>query len=461
MSVQKQAFENENQLVERSMAELAKLTTDAQSIDLMSQLVAAMREYRTLAVQFQRELGQGEFEKALATLDQKVGVAQARVESTLHALSEQYFQLAQGSGAITRGLIDETDSIVTVGSGLLAGFALLCLAITLIATRIITHRLHATNDALSASTDIVQDNASLVAGSSHALADGSSEQGASLQQTSASLETLHQMTKRNAESAGQAKQAATQARNSADTGSGHMKAMATAMHAINASSDDIAKIIRTIDEIAFQTNILALNAAVEAARAGEAGMGFAVVAEEVRALAQRSATAARETAAKIEDSVAKSQQGALISTEVAASFDTIQLQIRHLDKLVGEILISSHEQTQGLGQVTKAVGRMSTITQANAGSATETAAAAQELNTQASILSRSVASLQALMGGHSSPVPPTLEQPVDHSSERPFDFRIPPSRPTTLGTRDLMELTASRPLNGMHRKEDVYSRDFN
>ena len=152
---------------------------------------------------------------------------------------------------------------------------------------------------------------------SQSLAEGASEQAASLEETSASLEEMSCMTKRNAENAQKANELAKQARAAADNGASDMQAMSAAMDAIKASSDDIAKIIKTIDEIAFQTNILALNAAVEAARAGEAGMGFAVVADEVRNLAQRSAQAAKETAAKIEDAIAKTAQGVEISSKVA------------------------------------------------------------------------------------------------------------------------------------------------
>ena len=407
MNTQKQAFETENQSVGRSLAELKALGGDAQTSKLMADLAEQARVYEGVGQRFQTELRAGDFEKAMATLDQQVAPAHAKVESNLQTLTEQYFQLAQGAGAIMAVLIGKTDRFGNVGAIVLGSLTILCLAVTLLATRVISRRLRETNQALNTSTGVVQENAALVASSSHALADGSSAQAASLEQTSASLEELTSMTKRNAESAQQAKLAATQSRTSADAGAEHMHAMASAMNAIKASSDDIAKIIKTIDEIAFQTNILALNAAVEAARAGEAGMGFAVVAEEVRALAQRSARAAKETAAKIEDSVNKSQQGAQINADVAKSFETIQQQIRSLDTLVGEIATASHEQMQGIAQVTQAVAQMDRVTQSNAGSAEETAAASQELNAQASVLSEAVASLRSVTGERSAALPRT------------------------------------------------------
>lgn len=177
-----------------------------------------------------------------------------------------------------------------------------------------------------------------------------------------------------------------------------MQAMQQAMQTIKSASDDITKILKTIDEIAFQTNILALNAAVEAARAGEHGAGFAVVAEEVRALAQRSALAARETAAKIEHSVLQSTHGVQISAEVAKSFSEIQGRIQELDTLVAEIAAASGEQNQGIEQVSTAVSQMDKVTQSNAGSAEETAAAAEELNGQSVMLKEAVAQLQTLVG---------------------------------------------------------------
>jgi methyl-accepting chemotaxis protein len=178
-----------------------------------------------------------------------------------------------------------------------------------------------------------------------------------------------------------------------------MQAMISAMDAIKGASQDITKILKTIDEIAFQTNILALNAAVEAARAGEAGAGFAVVAEEVRSLAQRCAAAAKETAIKIDDSVVKSQQGVNISAEVAKNFGLIQERIRQLDTLVAEIATASQQQSTGITQVNTAVSQMDQVTQSNAGSAEESASAAEELNAQAISLKEIVVNLQQLVGG--------------------------------------------------------------
>ena len=207
------------------------------------------------------------------------------------------------------------------------------------------------------------------------------------------------MTRRNAENAQKANDLAREARTAADKGAEDMQAMNQAMAAIKISSDDIAKIIRTIDEIAFQTNILALNAAVEAARAGEAGMGFAVVADEVRSLAQRSATAAKETAAKIEDAILKTAQGVQISQKVASALNDIVLKARQVDELASEVAGASHEQTQGISQINTAVGQMDKITHSSAASAEESAAAAQEMNAQVEVMKQVVASLMQLVGG--------------------------------------------------------------
>jgi methyl-accepting chemotaxis protein len=238
-----------------------------------------------------------------------------------------------------------------------------------------------------------------VSASSQSLAEGASEQAASLEETSSSLEEMASMTKRNAENAQKANDLAKQARQAADKGVVDMQSMNAAMKEIKVSSDDIAKIIKTIDEIAFQTNILALNAAVEAARAGEAGMGFAVVADEVRNLAQRSAQAAKETTSKIEGAISKTAQGVQISGKVAEALNEIVAKARQVDELVAEVSSASREQTQGITQVNTAVGQMDKVTQSNAASAEESAAAAEELNAQAYAMKDSVSQLLKLVGG--------------------------------------------------------------
>jgi len=253
---------------------------------------------------------------------------------------------------------------------------------------------------LGEGSEQVTSAAGQVSSASQTLAEGASEQAASLEETSSSLEEMASMTKRNSENAQKANELAKQARTAADKGVDDMQTMSSAMEAIKVSSDDIAKIIKTIDEIAFQTNILALNAAVEAARAGEAGMGFAVVADEVRNLAQRSAQAAKETAGKIEGAIAKTAQGVDISSKVALTLNEIVTKVRQVDELVAEVAGASREQTQGITQINTAVGQMDKVTQSNAASAEESAAAAEELNAQANTMKESVTELLQLVGGN-------------------------------------------------------------
>ena len=283
--------------------------------------------------------------------------------------------------------------------GVLAGGLLLIGLYSLATTRSLVRIVKSTADQLAEGSGQVSSAASQVSASSQTLAEGASEQAASLEETSSSLEEMSSMTKRNAENAQKANDLAKQARSAADKGAADMQTMGTAMEAIKVSYNDIAKIIKTIDEIAFQTNILALNAAVEAARAGEAGMGFAVVADEVRNLAQRSAQAAKETAAKIEGAIGRTAQGVDISTKVAETLNEIVSQVRQVDELVAEVAGASREQTQGITQINTAVGQMDKVTQSNAANAEESAAAAEELNAQAATMKESVTELLQLVGG--------------------------------------------------------------
>jgi hypothetical protein len=231
---------------------------------------------------------------------------------------------------------------------------------------------------------------------SQQLAEGSTEQAASIEETSATMEETTSMVRLNTENTRQASILSEKTNESAKDGFSKMKDMNESMQEIKKSSDDIAKIIKVIDEIAFQTNILALNAAVEAARAGEAGAGFAVVAEEVRNLAQRSANAAKDTAMIIDKNIELSRKGVDISLLVSQSLEEIKHNAEKVSNLVSEITASSEEQAKGTDQISRAISQMEQVTQQNAAVAEQSAASAQELLTQSEALDTVVQDLNKI-----------------------------------------------------------------
>ncbi|HEX9117463.1 MAG TPA: methyl-accepting chemotaxis protein, partial [Anaerolineae bacterium] len=235
---------------------------------------------------------------------------------------------------------------------------------------------------LSAGAEQTAGAASQVASSSQALAQGSSEQAASLEETSASTEEINSMARKNTDNSIVAADLVAQSQQKFILAKQSLEQTVAAVGEISAQSGKISKIIKVIDEIAFQTNILALNAAVEAARAGEAGMGFAVVADEVRNLAQRCAQAARDTAALIEESIAKSNDGQTKVDQVAAAIRAITEESGEVKMLVDEVNLGSQEQTRGIEQIRKAIVQMEQVTQKTAASAEESASAAEQLNAQ-------------------------------------------------------------------------------
>jgi len=252
---------------------------------------------------------------------------------------------------------------------------------------------------MTKAADQVASASSQVAQSSQQMAEGASEQASSLEETSSSLEEMASMAKQNAENARQANTMANEVRQGAEKSRDAMVRMSEAISKIKTSSDETAKILKTIDEIAFQTNLLALNAAVEAARAGEAGKGFAVVAEEVRNLAQRSAEAAKNTSSLIEESHKNADNGVAVSGEVEGVLKQIVEGVQKVTQLMTEVAVASDEQAQGVEQINTAVAQMDKVTQSDAANAEELASASEELSAQARELNDMVGVLVTIVGG--------------------------------------------------------------
>jgi hypothetical protein len=277
----------------------------------------------------------------------------------------------------------------------------------------------------------VTSTAGQVSNSSQSLSQGATEQAASLEETSASMEEMAAMTRKNAASTTEAAALVTSVTTRVSESNAALAQMIASMAAIKDSSNRVAKIIKTIDEIAFQTNILALNAAVEAARAGEAGMGFAVVADEVRNLAQRSAQAARDTTGLIEESIARSTEGAANVEAVAGAIASITGSVASVQRIVDEVREASQQQTQGIDQVAQAITQMEKVTQTTAATAEENAAASEELNAQAETSMMVVERLETFVGGSNHIAPARTAAPPAPSGRAPRVVTIAPRRAPT------------------------------
>ncbi len=384
--------------VRRDLTELAPLieTTEGR------QLIAGLQSEIGKAAQSHEELyrlaDNGQIDEAVTVLQQKSTPSLLKMGEICDRLSSQEQELMATVGKGAEGSVSQIRWIII----LLMALALAVAGLLVLLVHRINRGLRQTVAELSEGARQTASVAAQVSSSSQSLAQGSSEQAASLEETSASSEEIHSMSCRNTENSRGAADLVAQSQQKFAEANQSLEQTVVAMAEINAQSGKISKIIKVIDEIAFQTNILALNAAVEAARAGEAGMGFAVVADEVRNLAQRCAQAARDTAALIEESIAKSDDGKIKVDLVAGAIRVITGDSSQVKTLVEEVSVGSQEQGRGIEQIAKAIVQMEQVTQRTTASAEESAAAAEELNAQSAALKAVVERLSQMVGGGES-----------------------------------------------------------
>ncbi|MDQ8179708.1 methyl-accepting chemotaxis protein [Pelagicoccus sp. SDUM812005] len=326
------------------------------------------------------------------------------------------------------------DSQKIIQTSILLGGSLIGLILTFTVSRSTLKLINGIQDVasrLGSAADESNAAAQQISTTSQMLAEQASEQAASLEETSASMQHISTMTVENSQRSGDASALANEVGAVARISAQDMQGMVDAMCEIESSSSDISAILKTIDEIAFQTNILALNAAVEAARAGKHGAGFSVVAEEVRNLAARSAQAAGETAAKIESSLQNTAAGVERSHKVAQSLEAILCKIESLTQLVQEVADATRCQSEGISKINQSIGDMERATQANAASAEEGATSSEELSAQVASVRSSVQNLLELVNlqNHAEPLSsknlPHLNEPrLETESHRNYKHLV-------------------------------------
>jgi len=421
------AISAEEQLV-AAQEQAHKLFTDV-TVPLLHETLAHLDEMKVAA---ERDL-EG-MQKALSIYAEQTAPSLEAVQTNLHAAREKVKENILTQEAMLAEAQSTKRNVGVVGViGIVLGAVL-----AVVIARGIVVSLTKTIEGMATGSDQVASASGQVSSASQSLAQGASEQAAAIEETTSSLEEMASRTKQNAGNAQQAASLMGEAKGLVDKGQEAMGRLSETIDDIKKASDETAKIVKTIDEIAFQTNLLALNAAVEAARAGEAGKGFAVVAEEVRNLAQRAGEAARDTAELIQGSVQNAGQGVNVAEETADALRAITESSQKVDSLVAEIAAASNEQAQGIEQVTTAVTQMDSVTQQNAANAEESASASEELSAQAEELNRMVQDLRNLVGGlavrdESSPSQATAAAP-------PTMPAAPRSQPTAQQPAERMDM---------------------
>mgnify|MGYP000863167167 CR=1 FL=1 len=373
--------------------------SDSRLARLLNELAAPHERLHSSAAKIAELRAKGATAEALDVYKNETVAALAEATSSISQLRKHFHDvnIEQGGSAAAdlSATVSTARMLVAVGGALVLVF---CMGIAFYLSRGITSTLARLSGHLRRTGAELAEAASQVAHSSQSLAQGASEQAASLEETSSAAEEIQTMTQRNTSSLLEVAQVTVQSDAVVARAQTSLGQLQNAMDLINTSSEKMAKIIRVIDEISFQTNILALNAAVEAARAGEAGLGFAVVADEVRSLAQRCAQAARDTAALIEESTGRAADGKATVAEVAGEVLAIQSESAKIRRLIEQVSESGREQSRGVDQVARTISQMQHVTQSTAAASEQGAAASEQLSTQAQHLSAAMEDLDRLIG---------------------------------------------------------------
>jgi len=366
------------------------------------------------------------FRKAGSTGDITTTPEEAALLNQYKSRSDEIGQLMTDSVAFIDHIIDMAKELEDVAGGDLSfEVELLSDTDTIgISLKHMVDNLNGIFAEIQSSSSQVSTGSKQVADGAQSLAQGATEQAASIQELSSSITEIAERTKVNATTANKTSKLSETIKENAEKGSRQMDEMITAVEEINAASKNISKIIKTIDDIAFQTNILALNAAVEAARAGQHGKGFAVVAEEVRNLASKSAQAAKETGNMIQNSMDKAELGSRIASETAESLTDIVTGISESNQLVAAIAKGSEEQSLGIAHINVGIDQVAQVVQQNSATAQESAAASEEMSGQSDMLQQLTSQFKLKNEG-------SISRSLPQTTARPAHRRL--AEPTSAG----------------------------